>query len=84
MNFSANATDLRITRSQGLRQLHHEENGTDYEKADKPDDYYTIKSNVAPAHPTAAELRGITIEINYHRLKIQLSATSPISAVIFS
>jgi hypothetical protein len=43
MNFPANATDLKITRSQGLRQLQHEENGTDYEKADKPDDYSIIE-----------------------------------------
>jgi hypothetical protein len=38
MNFSANATDLRKIRSQGLRHLHREENSTDHEKADKPDD----------------------------------------------
>jgi hypothetical protein len=43
MNFSANAADLRITRSQGLRQLQREGNGTDYEKADKPDDYSIIE-----------------------------------------
>ena len=43
MNFSANATDLRKTRSQGPRQLQREGNGTDYEKADKTNDYSIIE-----------------------------------------